>query len=65
MPDFIQWYFPWSQIDLPLKLMALAWFASTVAGSCIFVYAVLLKKPWLSMRHMQSPSDQTDNKDEQ
>ncbi|MFT4822332.1 MAG: hypothetical protein ACJAUG_000621 [Halioglobus sp.] len=54
MFDFLEWYFPWSQIDLPLKMMALAWLASTAVGFSIFVYAVLLKKPWLSMRHMRT-----------
>ena len=60
MFDFLEWYFPWSQIDLPLKIMALAWLVSTVLGFCVFVYAVLLKKPWLSMRHMQTSSDRPD-----
>jgi hypothetical protein len=60
MFDFIDWYFPWSQLDMPLKIMGLAWLASTVLGICLFVYAVLLKKPWLSMRHMKLPPEQTD-----
>lgn len=47
-------------LDVPRITMALAWLASTVLGICLFVNAVLLKKPWLSMRHMHSSSEQAD-----
>ncbi len=47
MFDFLEWYFPWSRIDGVLKLQLVLWFVSVAAAILIYLWTIVLGKPWL------------------
>jgi len=60
MLDFLEWYFPWSRIDLALKIEIALWFISVGAAIYIYIRTVVLNKPWLPMRFARTDPDESD-----
>ncbi len=58
MLDFLHWYFPWSRVDLILKIELAVWFGAVVAAFLIPIWALVLKKTWLPMSHLPPPTDE-------
>ena len=50
--DMLEWYFPWTRIDALLKIELLIWLASVGASLWVAYRSLVLKRPWLPMRHL-------------
>jgi len=50
----IEWYIPWDQIDLGLKLQLVLWFAAIALSYWIFWRSLVRKRPWLDRRNRKS-----------
>ncbi|MDJ0926723.1 MAG: hypothetical protein QNJ73_03645 [Gammaproteobacteria bacterium] len=43
----LEWYFPWSNIDLILRVELIIWLAVVAVSYGIFWRVVVRKRPWL------------------
>jgi hypothetical protein len=50
MLDFVEWYFPWSRIDMVLRIGLVFWLTVVAASCWIYWRAVIAGKPWLMRR---------------
>jgi len=51
----IEWYIPWDQIDLGLKIQLVLWFAAIALSYWIFWRSLVRKRSWLDRRNRKSP----------
>jgi hypothetical protein len=50
MLELVEWYFPWSRLDMVLRIGLVIW-VTVVAASCwIYWRTVITGKPWLMRR---------------
>lgn len=47
---FLNWFFPWSYLDTVNKIQLVIWLAQLVLAVGIWVWAVVLDKPFLVSR---------------
>jgi hypothetical protein len=50
MLDFVGWYFPWSRLDMVLRIGLVIWLTVVAASFWIYWQTVIAGKPWLMRR---------------
>jgi hypothetical protein len=50
MLDFVEWYFPWSRLDMVLRIQLVIWLTVVAASCWIYWRTVIAEKPWLMSR---------------
>jgi hypothetical protein len=50
MLDFVEWYFPWSRLDMELRIGLVLWLTVVAAACWIYWRTVIAGKPWLMRR---------------